>query len=234
MKLESKLLVSLGKRSGNVVQRRELAELASASHLSEGIKRLVDAGRLVRLSPGFYAKAEPDPEGKGRPLAAPIDLVREVFEKLGVSLRAVRVEIDAGQPVVLVDPAGRLVARKLEIAGMPVRYVQRKASRPSVGTLPDDRDELPTKGVSRFVKRFAKAHGIAHMRTGLDDYAESVTRTAGDEVVLDATGKLLTVLKKMALINGGQMARLMTNHMREVKHVRSVRRLQKRGISAQR
>lgn len=234
MKLESKLLVSLGKRSGNVVQRRELAELASASHLSEAIGRLVEAGRLVRLGEGFYAKAQPDREGKGLPLARPVDLVREVFEKLDVPLRTVKLEMESGHPVLLVDPGSRRVARKLDIAGTPVRYVQRETPPKAADTMPLDPDALPTKGVSRFVERFARVHGIAHVRTGLDDYAEAVTRAAGDDVVLDATGKLLAALKKKELINGRQLARLMTNHMREVKRVRSVRRLRKRGLSAQR
>ena len=123
MKLESKLLVSLGKRSGHVVQRRELAEFASASHLSEAISRLVAAGRLVRLGAGLYAKAQPDHEGKGRLLASPVDLVREVFEKLHVSLRTVKLEMEAGHPVLLVDPGTQRVARKLDIAGTPVRYL---------------------------------------------------------------------------------------------------------------
>ena len=95
-----------------------------------------------------------------------------------------------------------------------------------------DLDAMPTKGVSRFIERFARAHGISYVRTGLDDYAEAVTRTAGDDVVLDATGKLLATLKKKNLINGRQLARLMTNHTREMKRVRSIRRLRKRGISA--
>lgn len=34
MKLESKLLMSLSKRSGNVVLRRDISKLGSASHLS--------------------------------------------------------------------------------------------------------------------------------------------------------------------------------------------------------
>lgn len=225
MKLESKLLVSLGKRSGQVVRRSELAELASASHLSAAISRLVETGRLVRLGSGFYAKAQPDHEGKGRLLAAPVDLVREVFEKLGVPLRTVKLEREDGHPVLLIDPGTQRVARKFDIAGTPVRYLKRRTSRGTAHAMPLDPDALPTTGVSSFVERFARAHGVTHVRTGLDDYAEAVTRAAGDDVVLDATGKLLTALKKKELINGRQLARLMTNHMREVKGVRSVRGL---------
>lgn len=234
MKLESKLLVSLGKRSGNVVQRRELTALASASQLSEVIGRLVIAGKLVRLGAGFYAKAQLDGDGNGRPLASPVDLVREVFEKLDVPLLAVRMEREVGHPVLVVDTGEQRIARELVIGGMPVRYVRHEISPRPLEPLSLDVDALPTKGVSRFVERLARTHGISHVRNGVDDYAEAVTRTAGDDVVLDATGKLLAVLKKKQLVNGRQLARLMTNHMREVQRVRSVRRLRKRGLSAQR
>lgn len=234
MKLESKLLVSLSKRSGNVVLRRELSGLASASHLSEAIKQLLADGRLVRLGAGLYAKARPDQEGKGQPLASPTDLTREVFAKLGVQVRSVRLDLEAGRPVLLVDAGEHRITRKLDVAGTPVRYVQHNPSRLDLDALPSDLDALPTKGVQRFVKRFARTHGIQYARTGLDDYAEAVTRAAGDDVKLDVTGKLLVALKKSELINGRQLARLMTNHMREVKGVRSVRGFRKRGLSAQR
>lgn len=234
MKLESKLLVSLGKRSGNVVQRRELTPLASASHLSEVIGRLVDAGRLVRLGAGIYAKAQPDGKGQAKPLVGPVDLVREVFQKLGVHVLAVTLETEAGRPVVVVDAGEQRIGRKLAIGGMPVRYVRHKDLPGTLEPLGLDVDALPTKGVNRFVQRLAKLHGLTHVRTGVDDFAEAVTRTAGDDVVLDSTGKLLAVLKKKQLVSGRQLARLMTNHMREVQSVRSVRRLRKRGLSAQR
>ena len=232
MKLESKLLVSLGKRAGNVVLRRDFSELAGPTQLSEGISRLVGSGRLVRLGAGLYAKAQPGPTGHARLLAEPVELVREVFEKLGVSVRAVQLGMDSGQPVVIVDAGDQRVARKLDVAGMPVHYVKHNVRDRGFETLPLDLDAMPTKGVSHFIERFARAHGIRYVRTGLDDYAEAVTRTAGDDVVLDATGKLLATLKKKNLINGRQLARLMTNHTREMKRVRSIRRLRKRGISA--
>ena len=89
-------------------------------------------------------------------------------------------------------------------------------------SLPRDLDSLPKTQVSEFVLDFARAHHVEFERTGLDDWAEAVTRAAGDDVALDLTEKLLVTLKKRQLINGRQMARLMTNHMRECKDVRPV------------
>ena len=233
MKLASKLLVSLGKRSGHVVMRRELARLASPSHLSAGLSQLVDEGRLVRLGEGLYAKARPDQDGRGQLLAGAVDLVYEVFAKLGIQIQTVKQDLDGGRPVLWVDAGDRRVERKLDIAGTVVRYVRHAPESKQPGSLPENPDALPLRHVQRFVERFAKAHGIHCVRTGLDDYAEAVTRAAGDEVMLDSMGKLLVALKKKGLINGGQLARLMTNHMREVKGVRSVRRLPERGLFAQ-
>jgi hypothetical protein len=231
MKLESKLLMSLSKRSGNVVLRRDLSELASASHLTKVIKQLLADGRLVRLGAGLYAKASPDHEGKGQPIATPVNLAREAFNKLGIHVRSVREYLEGGRPALLIDTGDHRIARKIEFAGTPVQYV---SSSQDLDVLPSDLDSLPTKGVRHFVERFAMVHGVHYTRTRLDDYAEAITRAAGDDVKLDATGKLLVVLKKNELINGRQLARLMTNHMREVKRVRSVWRLRKRGLSAQR
>lgn len=233
MKLASKLLVSLGKRSGHVIMRHELSRLASPSHLSAGLAQLMDEGRLVRLGEGLYAKARPDQNGRAQLLVEVVDLAREVFAKLGIQIQAVKQEVDCGRPVLWVDVGNRRVGRKLEIAGTVVRYVRHSADNKALVALPTNPDALPTIHVQRFVERFAKAHGINYVRTGLDDYAEAVTRAAGDEVKLDSVGKLLVVLKKNNLIDGSQLARLMTNHMREVKSVRSVRRLRERGVPAQ-
>lgn len=231
MKLESKLLMSLSKRSGNVVLRRDISKLGSASHLSKAIKQLLADGRLVRLGAGLYAKAYPDHEGKGQPIAAPAELAREAFKRLGIHVRSVREYLEAGQPALLIDTGDQRISRKMEFPGTPVQYV---SSAQYLNVLPSDLDALPTKRVRHFVERFARVHCVQYTRTRLDDYAEAITRAAGDDVKLDTTGKLLVVLKKNDLINGRQLARLMTNHMREVKRVRSVWRLRKQGLSAQR
>lgn len=234
MKLDSKLQMSLSKRSGNVVLRRELSDLGSPSHLSQALKHLVEAGRLVKLSTGVYAKAFPDATGKAHPLAMPANLSKEAFQKLGIQVHSVKMAQEAGRPVLLVDAGDSRVSRKFDFAGIAMRYIGRADGRVRAATVPSDPDALPTRDVRLYVERLARLHGIRYTRTGLDNYAEAVTRAAGDEVKLDITGKLLVALKKKELINGRQLARLMTNYMREVKDVRSVRRPRQRGLSTQR
>ncbi|MNT35430.1 hypothetical protein D3C72_1714580 [compost metagenome] len=86
----------------------------------------------------------------------------------------------------------------------------------------DDVDQLPKEGVGEFVRRFARAHNVVYQRTRLDDWAEAVTRAAGDDVRLDHTEKLLVALKKQHLINGRQAARLLTNYMNESERFRPI------------
>lgn len=124
-----------------------------------------------------------------------------------------------------------------------------------------DLDQLPTHGVREYVEQLARAHGVEYRRSGLDDFAEAVTRVAGDDVAeflrgvehptwrrlareleksyppagdfgefgrfreptaeplasetLDRTEKLLVALKRRGVINGRQLARLVTNYLRD-------------------
>jgi hypothetical protein len=97
--------------------------------------------------------------------------------------------------------------------------------------IPQDLDQLPKHGVIEFVDRLARAHGVVYERSKLDDWAEAVTRAAGDDVRLDQTEELLLVLRKLNLLTSRQASRLMVNHMREMKDVRSVRGLQDGRVS---
>ncbi len=216
MKLDSKLRMSLTKRSGNVVLRRDLQGLASQSHLTAALKTLIADGHLVRLAPGVYAKAKRDARGYTRLAADPADLAKEVFQKLGIEAHVVEVGAGDGQP-------GYLLGKGL-----------RPASPGTPFSLPSDVAALPTSGVGAFVEHLAGAHGVRYQRSGLDDFSEAVTRVAGDDVRLDHTGKLLVALKKKNLITGRQLARLMTNHLRESKRVRPVRGFRDSRLSPQR
>ena len=52
--------------------------------------------------------------------------------------------------------------------------------------IPDDLDILPEHGVRQYIELFAAAHQITFERTRLDDWAEAVTRAAGDDLALDS------------------------------------------------
>lgn len=129
------------------------------------------------------------------------------------------VKREPGRHVSLVDMGTSRVSRSLGLDVTVARYVCRH-ERPHASvapSLPEDVEQLPTRNVARFVKWLAQACDIQYQRSGLDDFTEAVTRTAGDDVKLDLTGKLLVALKKHNGINGRQFARLMANHIREIK-----------------
>ena len=204
MRVESKLRMSLSKRRGHVVLRREIAELASKSQLSKAINDLIAQGTLVRLRTGVYAKTTPGPSG--RPL-------------LPASRAALEREADA---------------RLLQAVAPKRGLVHETTRRPARIELPRDVDQLPTESVGEFIENFARAHGIRYRRSGLDVWAEAVTRASGDDVRLDHAQELLVALKKKNLLNDHQFSRLLTNHMREVKRVRSLQGLRPGGLPSKR
>ena len=80
---------------------------------------------------------------------------------------------------------------------------------------------MPKIGVGPFIDRLAEAHGVRLEPSALNDFADALTRLAGDETVLDRTDRLLVELKKRDIINNQQLARLVTNYMAEDASVRS-------------
>ena len=233
MRLQDRIQMSVSRRAGEVVLRSEIAELGGRSQLSEALRSLVQNGKLLRLGSGVYAKAHKDSCGKVHLVGKPALIAEEVFKKLGLQVELLRVDTSGDGDLYLMKASGHRVARKLKIGAGHVQYVRSK-NQDSVKDLPhmpQDIDLLPKVGVGGFVERFARAHNVFYKRTQMDDWAEAVTRAAGDDVRLDRVEKLLVALKKRNLINGSQAARLMTNHMRESKDVRSVPGPRNSGLS---
>ena len=218
MKLASKLQVSLSKRADHVVLRRELARLGSKSQLTEAIKRLIAQGRMVRLAPGVYAKTSQSSRD-GQELAAPLEVIAdEVLLKTGRPVVICRVEAGEGRSKFEARFGSAPVTTVAGLAAL------RSKRRSTTVELPEEVAQFPIKDVASYVANLAAMHGVVFKRTRLDDFAEAVTRLAGDDERLDATGKLLASLRRKSVINGPQLARLMSNHMREQRNaVRSVR-----------
>ncbi|WP_338849206.1 hypothetical protein V8J88_09640 [Massilia sp. W12] len=74
---------------------------------------------------------------------------------------------------------------------------------------------IPEIGLKDFVTELAARHRISAVKTRGDQWAETVTRLAGDEVQTDAVEDLLIALKKAQCISNGQMAQLLANYLRE-------------------
>lgn len=65
------------------------------------------------------------------------------------------------------------------------------------------------------IHALARQHGVHYERSGLDDWAEAVTRLAGDDVRLDETEELLVALRQAGIISGGQRTRLHARYLNE-------------------
>lgn len=218
MKIIDRLKRSLSQRRDRLILRSEWAGMCSPSQLTNALNQLIKEGLLIRVSSGVYAKGR---AGANEAALSGVEvqaLTSEAFKKLGRTIQSARTQSDQNQDVLLVDGGRHRLSRQFRWGKASVEYAGQKKARtvPSKAiSLPDDLNALPLKNVSAFVQRFAMSRDVHFKRSGLDQWAEAVTRASGDDVSLDETGKLLVALKKKHLINGRQMARLMSNHLSE-------------------
>ena len=196
--------------------------MCSPSQLSNALNQLLNEGLLVRISSGVYAKAQAGANDAARSSTEVEQLINEAFKKLGRTIQSARTQSDQNQDVLLVDGGRHRLSRQFKWGQASVEYAGQKKARTLANraiSLPEDLNALPLKNVSAFVQRFAMSRDVHFKSSGLDQWAEAVTRASGDDVTLDETGKLLVALKKKQLINGRQMARLMSNHLSEQRGV---------------
>ena len=216
--------ISIAKRAGNVLLRSDLSSLGGSRQLTAVLRTLVEEGKLLRLATGVYAKATVGPDGRVALAASEDQVAKELRERIGAKTQLLQVAAE-GDPPLYVLKTGRRAAPAHGNADAEVS--------PSALTLPLNVDDLPTRGVGEFIRRLAAAKQIVYQRSRLDDWAEAVTRAAGDDVRLDPTQKLLMLLTKKHIVSGRQAARLLNNYMMEEADVRSAQRLSDRRLSAQ-
>lgn len=233
MKLEDRMRLSIRRRAGHVILRADVSGLGSASQVSHALTVLQDKGELVRLGAGVYAKAIRDAgTGAVRPLADFETLARETASKLRMvadpkavgTAGTVQALADSGCPLV-VDTGERRISRKLALGGHSVAYVNdRMRSRErAAGPRGGARMAIPTTGVAQFVQDLARKHRVSYTHTSLDQWAETVTRLAGDEVRSGPVQDLLVALKRAGKLSSDEMAALLVSYLRERKQgVRSV------------
>ena len=233
MKIEDRMRLSVRRRAGQVVLRAELSRLGSASQVSSALKALQKKGELVRLGAGVYAKAAREPgTGEVRPLADFGVLAREAADKLHMlvnpnatrSRSEVSATQNAGQ-IVVFDTGHRRVSRKLALGSHRVVYTNDRMravarfSRVPGGRLP----LIPNTGVAQFVRALARVSQVKFIRTPLDEWAETATQLAGDDIRSGPVQDLLVALKRAGVISSDELAALLINFLRDRKQsVRSV------------
>ena len=224
MLLKNRVQISIAKRSRNVILRSDIANLGSDTQLSEVLRTLTQEGTLIKLGAGIYAKAHKVTDGEVLLVANDQQVAKELFERLGVEVDFVEVNAESGETIYFLDTSKRRMSRNLKFNNVQVVYSRKHNGFKNYLKidLTTQLEMLPLKGVSDFVRRLAIQHGVIARRTRMDDWADAVTRLAGDDVKQDPTDELLVALTKKNIISGRQMVRLLTNHMKEEESVRSV------------
>ncbi len=211
MKLKDRVRQSLAKRSNRVVLRRELSHFGSPTQLSQVLLDLQKDGMLDRIGEGVYAKPSL------RPLSSTTeihDLALEALRKLGIPVVQSAVK---EREIVAYVPSNSRRSRHLVINGIPV-HIKSPNSFNRIDSSECIKD-LPTRHVAEYVHRLAAAHHVTYQRSRLEDWAEAVTRAAGDNVRTDRTDGLLIRLKQRKILNAEQFSRLLINHRRESMNV---------------
>lgn len=78
--------------------------------------------------------------------------------------------------------------------------------------------DIPTSGLADFVRTMARNHGVAYSRSSrsnLDDLADTITGLAGDEVTTDETEDLIVELKRVGVIDSGEMVEMLGRYLDE-------------------
>lgn len=219
MKLETRMRQSIQHRRGVVLTRSDLAPLGSKTQVTHALSVLVNNGELLRLSRGIYAKAQR--MGNNVKAQGSLDIIiREVATKLGFQLRQKDLcfeKVNASQDEIIVEVDAPRVKRKLNINGKIIcfrSYSRKSATKNTAFKLAKT---PPTKEVARYVAELADYYKISYCYNTMDQWADAVTRLAGDEVVNDTVEDLLVALKRAGKITKQEVAILSVNYLREQK-----------------
>ena len=225
MKLETRMRQSIQHRRGVVLSRSDLAPLGSKTQVTHVFGVLVKSGELIRLSPGIYAKAQKRDNcvtAKGS-----LDtIIREVANKLGFSLHQKDIFFDkkkTSQDEIIVEIDTPRVKRKLLINGKTIWFCSHHRKSGIKQATFQLAKTPPTKGVSRYILELANYYNVSYSYNAMDQWADAVTRLAGDEVIQDTIEDLLVALKRAGKISQQDVGMLSINYFREQKQsVRSV------------
>ena len=130
MNLEDRISRSIAQRRGTVVLRAELAKMGSTSQVGRVLARLVENGKLVRVSKGAFAKTRtnqftgcPSPAGTLEAISA------ELFDKLGIEVgpSTLVADFNSGRSTqvpmsAIVNTGRRRITRKVTVGNRTVTY----------------------------------------------------------------------------------------------------------------
>ncbi len=128
--IKDRMIRSIAMRKGEVVLRSDFDALGSSSQISRALRELIDAGRLVRIGYGVYAKAKKSCI-TGRPVPRePLELLAlEALTRLKVDAKAGKAQDEyvigntAQIPMQATFNTGeRRISRKFTVGSRVTRY----------------------------------------------------------------------------------------------------------------
>lgn len=227
MKLEDRMMKSIHRHAGNVILRSDVARLGSSSQVTEVLRSLQNKKALVRIAIGVYAKASPDPVTGDASVHADLkSLTKEALCKLGKSLPQEWHEVNGQEAKCWhahTSTPQRRMSRKFSLGNEHVLFVYAPDEATGLeGGGPSSELSIPSKNVGQYIVRLAKRHHVAYENSLRDNWANTVTRLAGDDVKQDQIKDLLIALKRAGKVSANEMATLLISYLRENKNVRSV------------
>lgn len=130
MKLEDRIRRSIAQRPSLVILRSEFAKMGSTSQVGRVLARLVEDGKLVRVSKGAFAKTRINKfTGKPTPAGTLEVISAELFSKLGVEVVPSRLveEYNSGRSTQVpmgttVNTGRRRITRKVTVGNRTLAY----------------------------------------------------------------------------------------------------------------
>ncbi|WP_354682479.1 DUF6088 family protein [Cupriavidus necator] len=130
MKLEDRISRSIAQRQGAVVLRSDFANMGSTAQVGRVLSRLIDKGKLIRVSKGAFAKTRINKfTGQPMPDGTLEDIGAELFRKLGIELMPSRLvaEYNSGRstqvpPTNIANTGRRRISRKVTVGSRSVVY----------------------------------------------------------------------------------------------------------------
>jgi hypothetical protein len=135
--VKERMVRSIALRKGEVILRTDFESMGSASQISRALKELIQAGKIIRLGYGVYAKARPSILS-GKPVArvSLAELAQEALQKLGVPVELGRAQAAYASgkttqvPVRTTFNTGqRRISRKITVGISTVRYENNYSAR---------------------------------------------------------------------------------------------------------
>jgi hypothetical protein len=130
MNLEDRIRRSIAQRKGTVVLRSELAKMGSASQVGRVLARLVEDGKLIRVSKGAFAKTRINRFTGGSTPAGTLETISaELFDKLGIEIGPSQFVVDFNSgystqvPMsAIINTGRRRITRKVTVGNRTVTY----------------------------------------------------------------------------------------------------------------